>query len=310
MLLYWLLRRSWKIIIPIVPLVIGWPHVQSSIQVNGSHEEDGLKVVNYNVRVFNVYKHLHKINPQATAEMIDWLVKNSADVLCLQEYYNDVSSPIFNAEKKIRDGGFSYSHTAVNAKNRIGAEFGIAIFSKHPIINRGSVPFGTGQENKAIFADIVYDRKDTVRVYSVHLYSMKLQVDDLIKEERRHKKLNKAKTTFYQIKEGFIEHAKEADILTGHILSSPYPVILTGDFNEMPYSYSYLTFKSILQNSFEEAGNGFGFTYRETPSFIRIDNQFSSLSFDVLSHKVHKALKYSDHYPVSVVYRLENNKNE
>ena len=295
---------------PIISLVIGWPHLQSSIQVNVSPQEDGLKVVNYNVRVFNVYKHLHKINPQATAEMIGWLAHNSADVLCLQEYYNDASSPIFNAEKKIKNGGFSYSHIAVNQKNRRNAEFGIAIFSKHPIINRGHVSFDGGQENKAIYADIVYNRNDTVRVYSVHLYSMKLQVDDLINEEGKRKKLDKTKATFYQIRKGFIEHAKEADLLKAHILSSPYRVILTGDFNEMPYSYSYLTFKSILQNSFEKAGNGFGFTYRETPSFIRIDNQFSSLSFDVLTHKVHNELKYSDHYPVSVVYRLENNKNE
>lgn len=310
LLLYWLMRRSWKIIVPIVALLLGWQHVQSSVQVSANPEGDGLNVINYNVRVFNVYKHLHKINPQATDEMIGWLSQNSADILCLQEYYNDNSSPLFNAEKRIKDGGFSYSHTAVNKRNRIGAEFGIAIFSKHPIIHRGDVSFESGQENKAIFADIVYDKNDTIRVYSVHLYSMKLQVDDLIKEEGKRKKLSKTKATFQQIKKGFIEHAKEADILKTHILSSPYPVILTGDFNEMPYSYSYLTLKSILQNSFEMAGNGFGFTYRETPSFIRIDNQFSSSSFDILSHKVHKDRKYSDHYPVSVFYRLENNKKE
>lgn len=295
---------------PLVALVAGWQHVQSTVQVTPYPEEDGLNVINYNVRVFNVYKHLHKINPEATSAMIEWLSQNRADILCLQEYYNDAKSPLFNAEKKLTDGGFSYSHTAVNQRNRIGAEFGIAIFSKHPIINRGNVPFDGGQENKAIFADIVYDRTDTIRVYSAHLYSMKLQVDDLINEEGKRKKLNKTKNTINQIRKGFVEHAKESDILKAHILSSPYPVILTGDFNEMPYSYSYLTFKSILQNSFEKAGNGFGFTYRETPSFIRIDNQFSSFSFDVLSHKVHKELKYSDHYPVSVFYRLENNKKE
>jgi endonuclease/exonuclease/phosphatase family metal-dependent hydrolase len=310
LVLYWLLRRSWKIVVPIVALVMGWQHVQSTIQVRTNPEVDGLNVINYNVRIFNVYKHLQKINPQATTEMIGWLSQNNADILCLQEYYNDPGSQLFNAEKKIKAGGFPYSHVAVNQKNRIEAEFGIAIFSKHPIINCGNVSFDVGQENKAIFADIIYDRNDTIRVYNVHLYSMKLQVDDLIKEEEKRKKLHKTKNTFYQIRKGFIEHAKEADILKEHILSSPYPVILTGDFNEMPYSYSYLTFKSILQNSFEKAGNGLGFTYRENPSFIRIDNQFSSLSFNVLSHKVHKELNYSDHYPVSVFYRLENNKKE
>lgn len=284
--------------------------MRSSIQANSTtKDKDGLNIINYNVRVFNVYDHLKKLNPAASAEMIDWLAHNDAAILCLQEYYNERSSSVFNTEAKIKKGGFNYSYVSVNTRNRIGAEFGLAIFSKIPIINWGVVPLGETHQNKAIFADMVY-QEDTIRIYNVHLYSMKLKVDDWIKEEEKDKRIDKTKETFYRIRKGFKRHAKEADRLKEHALASPYPVVITGDFNELPYSYTYLSFNDFLQNSFEEAGNGLGFTYRENPSFIRIDNQFSDKTFDVVSHKVHNDLNYSDHYPISVIYRLNNNKKQ
>ena len=49
--------------------------------------------------------------------------------------------------------------------------------------------------------------------------------------------------------------------IMNHITSSPYPVILGADMNDTPYSFSYNEFTKLLKNSFEEKGNGFGFTF-------------------------------------------------
>ena len=155
-----------------------------------------------------------------------------------------------------------------------------------------------------IFADILY-KGDTIRVFNVHLHSMKLRVNEIVAEKNEDKKLVKIKETIRRMKEGFIAHSREATILKSFIEDSPHPLILVGDFNDIPYSYTYLTFKDFLQNSFEEAGEGLGFTYNEYPTFIRIDNQFSSEEFNVISHQVHDEIKYSDHFPVSVVYELD-----
>ena len=57
---------------------------------------------------------------------------------------------------------------------------------------------------------------------------------------------------------------------------SPYPVILCGDFNEVPYGYAYGRVRKQLRNAFENSGTGFGFTYNKAPRYIRIDNQFYS----------------------------------
>lgn len=99
--------------------------------------------------------------------------------------------------------------------------------------------------------------------------------------------------------------ASQVKILSEHIKNSPYPVILAGDFNDVPYSYTYFTLKSILLNAFEEAGRGFGFTYNKVLFFLRIDNIFYDEAFEIRQFKTHREVDYSDHYPISAVFKLD-----
>ncbi len=61
--------------------------------------------------------------------------------------------------------------------------------------------------------------------------------------------------------------------------SSPYPVLVTGDFNDTPASYSYRMMTKRLHDSFREAGNGFGATFRGILGVLRIDYVFYDDSF-------------------------------
>ena len=295
------MKRNWKVIIPVVALGVGWQHVRSTFQWNKVEEEEptDLKLINYNVRVFNVYDHDKDFyDPAIPSRMLSWLSNQDAGVLCLQEYYNDPESAVYNTQVQLRENGFKHDYVLANKHNGVGQQFGLAIFSKFPIVKRGAISFPHEDHNTAIFADIVVN-SDTVRFYNVHLYSMKIRMYG-IKED-----LNVLKSTFYRLKEGFQSHAIEVEILKDHILKSPHSVILAGDLNELPYGYTYLTLKDILVNSFEEKGRGFGFTYGHRPSFIRIDNQFSSASIGIKSHKVHNEVTFSDHFPISVVYQTK-----
>jgi endonuclease/exonuclease/phosphatase (EEP) superfamily protein YafD len=82
--------------------------------------------------------------------------------------------------------------------------------------------------------------------------------------------------------------------------------ILVGDFNDVPYSYTYFTLRNIMDNGFEKAGKGFGFTYNKVLFFLRIDNIFYDQDLGILDFKTHSEVDYSDHYPVSAVFSLEN----
>jgi len=85
--------------------------------------------------------------------------------------------------------------------------------------------------------------------------------------------------------------------------ASPHPVICAGDFNELPYSFSYQMLKRHLRNSFEESGRGFGFTYNgNTLSMLRIDNQFYSAPLRSVDFQTVDSVKFSDHFPLKGSY--------
>ena len=78
-----------------------------------------------------------------------------------------------------------------------------------------------------------------------------------------------------------------------------------GDLNETPYGWAYGTIRERLQNAFEEAGSGFGFTLNRSPYFVRIDNQFFSNDWQILQFKTLRTIRYSDHFPLMGEYKLK-----
>jgi endonuclease/exonuclease/phosphatase (EEP) superfamily protein YafD len=95
---------------------------------------------------------------------------------------------------------------------------------------------------------------------------------------------------------GMAVRAQQATMVAEQIAASPYPVIVCGDFNDVPYSYVYKTMLGDLEDGFKECGKGFMFTYRGAKS-VRIDYIFHDKSLDGIDY-YKQNLSYSDHYPV------------
>jgi endonuclease/exonuclease/phosphatase family metal-dependent hydrolase len=131
----------------------------------------------------------------------------------------------------------------------------------------------------------------------MNIPSAKLTDFDGIKENYRQ--------TLRKLKRGQVARASQLEILMEHMENSPYANILVGDFNDVPYSYTYFTLRNIMNNAFEKAGKGFGFTYNKVLFFLRIDNVFFDNSLEILDFKTHSEVDYSDHYPVSAVFSLD-----
>ena len=106
------------------------------------------------------------------------------------------------------------------------------------------------------------------------------------------------------LKKGFQKRAEQLKEVEIYIQNSPYPVILCGDLNDLPYSYTYTRLNKFLNNAFEKAGNGFGFTHNGKLNFLRIDNQFFDSRFQIHSFETIHSIKFSDHYPIKAVYSL------
>ncbi len=313
--LWWWAKR-WYALYSLFVLVIGFPFLQASVSLGGVVKENfdtnknNLSVLSYNVREFDVYQQKDK-KYTVTKNTINWIKQDTSDIKCIQDFYNSESAKTFNTRERLSandtDNSY-YFHVRYTSANHNKGQFGIAIFSKYPFINKGEVTFKVQTDNGAIFVDIVKpnlknNKKDTIRIYNVHLESMSINQNEL-------RPIDQPEQTFWyagrRLKKGFSMRAQQVKTIVNHIKESPYPVILCGDLNDLPYSYTYFKLRRNLSNAFESKGLGTEFTFNGKLFFLRIDNQFyDSDKLDCVYFNTYREILFSDHYPLRAVYEIE-----
>ena len=260
---------------------------------------ESLKIMSYNVRLFNLYNSDHDIElaHETRLKILSFLKKESPDVVCFQEFYHQDRPTDFVTKDTIvpllgyKDYQERYAHRSYGRRY-----IGIALFSKYPIIEKGEVRFSNNLEtfNFAIYSDVVFG-DDTLRIYNVHLQSIKLSRKD--------------KAALASDDSGFVgairkvigafpERAKQAQRLIEHINNSPYPVVLCGDFNDTPLSYTYQRFHNKLTDAWRNCSFGIGKTYAGKIPAGRIDYIFHSEELGSTNFKIQKEA-LSDHYAIS-----------
>lgn len=276
-LLYWLLKVKKQLLLSLIALILGYSNVISLYKFSASKQIDdnkNISVMSYNVRLFNAFEWLP--DKDVNKKIAEFIKDKNPDILCLQDYRTD---------KAVSLEGY-YKYENVSGKN---IKNGQAIFSKYPIIHSGSVEF-PDTYNNAIFVDVV-KKNDTIRVYNVHLQSLKIDINnEEILNETSEKLVNSVSNTFkiqQEQTELFLEHKRQC----------PYKMIICGDFNNTAYSYVYKRIKGDLQDAFVEAGNGFGRTYNFKFFPVRIDFILVDDAFEVNRFKTFD-IELSDHYPV------------
>jgi endonuclease/exonuclease/phosphatase family metal-dependent hydrolase len=310
-LVVWVFKRSVKAFLPLLVIILGWSYYERGFAFNLVPDNELLdvepktiQVLSYNVRIFNTYAHLQDKNQQSSKKMIKWVATHPADIFCLQEFYNERTSPVYNTVSKIGKQHQKKYYIAKTLVNGVGAQFGLAIFSKHPILNKGIIRFGEKTNNLAMFTDIRL-KEDTIRVYNFHFQSMSMDEKDIVDSYQDQDNLKtKGRKLLGLFKRGIVKRADQVNLLMEHIASCPFPVILCGDTNDLPYSYTYQRLNSNYTNAFQAKGWGVGATYNGKLPFIRIDNQFCDEDWEVLNYTKYDSVAYSDHFPVAVTYKL------
>ena len=99
------------------------------------------------------------------------------------------------------------------------------------------------------------------------------------------------------LKYKFTKQQRQVDQITAHKSKCPYPVVLSGDFNNTAYSWAYHQLKTGMTDSFIQAGNGLGKTLTLKYIPMRIDFIFADKTFIFTDHKNYN-IKYSDHEPI------------
>ncbi len=286
-------KISWQFL---VGILAGLPFIQSTYQTNELKEvksDSSFMVLSYNAKLFRQKDRYDKFSVNS----IEWLIKDSAKIKCIQEFsYNTRYKPL-DVVSRFEAAGYNHHVFDVDLIHNPG----MAILTKYPILEKGIVDHDSRSVNNMIYADILIKR-DTVRIYNVHLKSMRLELheySEVKKAQRNYKKL------INKLRFGAIERSAQIEKLLAHTKNCTYPMIICGDFNETPYSYNYFQMKSNFKNSFEQAGNGLGLSYVNKPLRLRIDHHFFNDDISVTNYQIDKQLYSSDHFPTRAVYKIK-----
>ena len=275
---FWITKLKKEFLLSFIVLAVGYGTVVKFVNFSNNTQyisENSLSVISYNVRLFNLYKWIDRVG--VDEEIYSFLQDENTDIICLQEY----------KKNNLQLSSYNYSYEFLRGKN---SNYGQAIFSKFPIINKGSIDLESNS-NSAIFSDIII-RNDTIRIYNIHLQSFtfdkNIQLSDIN---------SKNNIIVGSVSNTFIDQQNQVEILKKHIEKCPYKLILSGDFNNTAFSYTYNKLKDNINDSFIKKGNGLGITYNYNFIPMRIDYILLSKDFRVNKFKTYK-INLSDHEPI------------
>ncbi len=305
--LIWMLILSFrhKKMIPVVliPLLAGLPtfvaHWNYSLSNQKATGENTIKILSFNVRVFDLYNWTH--NLETRRNIFNFLKKSDAGIYCFQEYYTSKLVPFNNTDSLKSLLKITNVHALLPIIERDSDEWGITTFSKYPILNKETVFTDKESANGCIATDLLIG-KDTVRIYNIHLQSVRLAKNDYIfvsefNNKDNIQKMNGSKQIFQRLKKAFIKRARQVEQVTAHIKVCPYKVIVAGDFNDTPASFAYNQISNGLTDSFLSCGKGLSSTYAGIFPGLRIDYILHSKDIKTIDY-IRPIVHLSDHYPV------------
>lgn len=290
--LYWLLRK--KLLILLVPfgaLAYGYVALGTFIKLWSEEFASG-KQEHISLMSFNSLGFRGKKDEWQTTDgdsILKFIREEEPDIISFQEFdYRQIRSDHFDA----------YPYNFVDFI--FGEDTGrvvLAIYSKYNIIDHGILEF-PHSSNSAIYADIVC-KKDTLRIYNVHLESLNIRPGNL-KQERSDR-------LFARLRSSFQKQQQQSLIVREHADASPYKTIISGDFNNNQFSSVYFNLKGDLKDTFMEKGVGYGATIDFWKFPFRIDFILVDPSFDVVSHQNYD-IDLSDHEPIMASIKVSGDK--
>ena len=310
-IIFWLIPGKRYFLISLIAVLIGFNYIGRFIQFKIEDDISSIKgtfrVLTYNVHDLteNNYLKAKKDNNK----IFDFLINDAPEIACIQEFHSKGENyyfPLVFLKEKLNASKYYYQSYF---GPRINAIYGMAIFSKFSIVNKGFLKHESTRKY-GIFVDVT-SQSDTFRIYNLHLESIMLSHDDLsyvkgiiTNSDEVERSGSKTKRILKKFKTAFQKRAIQVNIVSEHIKNSPHPVIVCGDFNDTPVSYTYEQISDGLNDAFIENGNGIGKTYTGVIPAFRIDYILYDDFFNAYNYNV-KKIEISDHYPVSCYFSIK-----
>lgn len=305
LMLYWILRLRVWFIVPLFAIVCNYQYLGRIFRLSSSSSAQQLVNV-LKVATFNADSFGKEWTSLSTKEFANYMNRNGVDVLCFQEFgFGSQSFPIDSIYKAFKKWPYHFVPISPAGHNCLQ----LAVFSKYPIKNNLLMTF-KDTPNCALWCDINMNGK-MIRLFNLHLQTTNVS-SNMTKMKESMRQFDFISGTyhlcymFHDMQESFVMRAKQADYIHGKIKESPYPVILCGDFNSLPSSYTYHTILgNELEDGFCSAGRkGYMYTFRYLKHLFRIDYIMTSSHWKALDYYSPQIDFHSDHNPVVMTMKM------
>jgi len=306
-MVFWIYKWRIYFLISFCVLLLSIPQLSNYFPLHHQKEvpSKAIKLMTYNCMCFS---DMDK-KMESDDNILTYIARSNADIICLQEYMFATARHWNFDEKYIRRIMKKYPYYKFVSKGKgENVSYGIACFSKFPITKVERISFESYYNLSAAFT--IKIRKDkSIKVLNNHLESFKLTKEDKEAYSQTIKTLDTE--SMDEVKNNLLSkmsvayklRAKQADIIREYIDKQEKDLIVCGDFNDTPVSYTYHTIRQNLKDAFGSTGFGMGTTFNSHFIYFRIDHILHSPTIKAYNCKVNK-VKYSDHYPVTCYFEI------
>ncbi|EJL68651.1 endonuclease/exonuclease/phosphatase family protein [Chryseobacterium populi] len=241
-------------------------------------ETPNLKIISFNV----------KGGMYGPKEIEKYISDSQADIVLLQEY----------GWQKFQFEGLKRSDSTMSI---------VSLYSKYKVVGYKKLIAGDYESFNA-YADQtdIEIKGKTYRFINTYLQPFKFEKSMVKLNGDRDRDEQKLKNILKRLIPTFKMHQEQVAMIRKGIDESPYPVILTGDFNAVPNSYEYYHLSEGLEDAFFKVGRGSGTSFHDYKFPLRIDYIFTSKSIQPINYRVDRSVKLSDHYPVIADFNLND----
>jgi endonuclease/exonuclease/phosphatase family metal-dependent hydrolase len=305
--IFWLIAKPVVSLIPILTLLIGWKQLSVICAWKPLHTFNSeiktdsiLRIVTWNVR--GMYGLSNSgYTQQRNRNEIAALVNNlKPDIVCLQEFNNVTYGGNKDGNNielfKVACPYYYFSRDYTNKSKSYTS--GCIVFSKYPILDSGKIKYPGANAESLIYVDILKG-EDRIRIFTTHLQSFQFSGSDYANMERIRDAdaatLKASENIFSKMRNVFLQHGLQANMVRNAADKTPYPSVICGDFNDVPNSYTYFRIRGKRQDAFLATSFGVGRSYNALAPTLRIDyilpdDNFKIHQFDMVDEGL------SDHH--------------